>query len=166
MKKLTIALIALVLVALAVLTFGYFEIQALFQDTVIDEPLPAEEQIGSPDELAPTQSGVFVQGDSSYTISGAASVVTSSDGIRTLVLEDFSVTNGPDLFVYLVKGGGTNQDVKNLVKEELYVNLGKLKGNIGDQTYDLPSDLIIEDGYTVSIWCKRFGRNFGSALLE
>jgi hypothetical protein len=46
-----------------------------------------------------------------------------------------------------------------------HVELGPMKGNIGDQNYDIPSTVDLEKYRTVTIWCKRFGVNFGSAPL-
>jgi hypothetical protein len=40
-----------------------------------------------------------------------------------------------------------------------------LKGNIGDQNYALPADVDIDRYRTVTIWCRRFSVNFGSAPL-
>jgi hypothetical protein len=45
------------------------------------------------------------------------------------------------------------------------VELGKLKGNQGDQNYDIPADLELDKYRAVTIWCRRFGVNFGTAPL-
>jgi len=47
-----------------------------------------------------------------------------------------------------------------------FVDLGVIKGNIGDQNYILPSDLDMSKYRAVSIWCKRFSVNFGAAALK
>lgn len=161
MKKL---LIALGFVVVLVLAFGVFGIQALFTNTVVDEEIPVTTQEGV-DSPVVLREGAFVQGDSTYTIEGNVSI-TEVNGVRSLALTDFSVTNGPDLFVYLVKSSADNDEVKEAVKEGAFLNLGKLKGNIGNQVYTIPETVVLEEGYSVSIWCKRFGRNFGSALLR
>ena len=46
-----------------------------------------------------------------------------------------------------------------------FVDLGDLKGNIGDQNYELPADLDLDRYDFVDIWCVRFGVSFGSASL-
>ena len=46
-----------------------------------------------------------------------------------------------------------------------FIHLGALKGNIGDQNYELPSDLDLNKYRAVTIWCRRFGVNFGTAPL-
>ena len=49
-------------------------------------------------------------------------------GSIILLLENFKATNGPDLYVYLATDSNASD----------FVNLGKLKGNIGNQNYDIP----------------------------
>jgi len=51
------------------------------------------------------------------------------------------------------------------VEHAAFVDLGLIKGNIGDQNYILGSDLDLAKYRTVSVWCKRFSKNFGAALL-
>jgi Electron transfer DM13 len=46
-----------------------------------------------------------------------------------------------------------------------FVDLGVMKGNIGDQNYALGADLDLAKYRTVSVWCKRFSKNFGAAPL-
>jgi hypothetical protein len=105
-----------------------------------------------------------MQGDSTYTVSGNALVI-QKNGSRSLALTDFSVSNGPDLFVYIVSSKALDNDsVKEAVRVGNFVNLGMLKGNVGDQTYIIPEDIDLENA-VVSIWCERFSRNFGIASL-
>ena len=51
------------------------------------------------------------------------------------------------------------------VKQAGFIDLGSLKGNKGDQNYDLPADADLTKYKSVSIWCARFGVNFGAASL-
>ena len=46
-----------------------------------------------------------------------------------------------------------------------FVELGPMKGNIGDQNYEIPATVDLASYRTVTIWCKRFSVNFGSAPL-
>lgn len=177
-----------VIAALGVLSwlaFGYFGIQALFIETIVNEevPIPVEtttpsqtgdtdadppKETATPNEAGPRllADGAFGQGDSTYSITGKVTV-TQRDGKRTLALTDFDVTNGPDLFVYLVRATNSeNTAVKDAVREGMFVNLAPLKGNRGNQTYELPAEINLDDYDVVSIWCKRFARNFGAAQLE
>lgn len=178
MKYRTFSLVLLTTVLLlggTWLAFGYFGVQALFTDTVVNEDIPivsgttlsvASSSAIFSTSTSPVATGIFEQGDSTYSIQGHASLI-QSDGERVLALSDFSVTNGPDLYVYIVSASTTdNASVKTTVKNGAYVEIAKLKGNQGNQIYTLPKNLTIPHPFIISIWCKRFSRNFGSAKLE
>ena len=98
------------------------------------------------------------------TGSGTAMIYQLADGKRVLRLTNFSVDNGPDLHVRLIKA----DDAKNTasVAKDAYVELGKLKGNKGDQNYDVPADVDLGKYKVVSIWCNRFSVNFAAAPLK
>lgn len=92
-----------------------------------------------------------------HPTSGIAIVLGQDTGQRFLRLEQFDTDNGPDLKVYLVNSsaGGVSD----------YVSLGALKGNIGDQNYELPVGLDLQVYDTVLIYCERFASPFGEATL-
>lgn len=92
-----------------------------------------------------------------HPTSGQALVLGNGTGQRFLRLQNFATDNGPDLNVYLVNS--STGDVSD------YVDLGDLKGNIGDQNYEIPSDLDLSVYDEVVIWCVRFGVGFGDARL-
>lgn len=94
---------------------------------------------------------------------GLASIYQLADGKRTLRLTEFATSNGPDVHVYLV--AAEVEKGNDAVKEAGFIDLGSMKGNIGDQNYDIPADLDLSKYRTVSIWCARFGVNFGTAAL-
>ena len=100
-------------------------------------------------------SGSFVSRD--HDTSGQAVVLGDGSGQRFLRFENFATDNGPDLNVYLVNS--STGDVSD------FIDLGNLKGNIGDQNYEIPvgADLAVYD--TVVVWCVRFSSNFGDAML-
>lgn len=159
--------------ALGWLAFSFFGIQALFVDDEVKEEIPeqvmelisqAKEGGGGSNESI-LGKGAFQQGDSTYTISGDV-LLSQVDGQLNLTLVDFDVSNGPDLFVYAVKADSTeNKLVKETVANGDFVNLGTLKGNIGNQNYVLEANLDPKEYRVISIWCRRFSRNFGSAHL-
>ncbi|MGH7847768.1 MAG: DM13 domain-containing protein [Candidatus Binatia bacterium] len=95
---------------------------------------------------------------------GIAAVYQLPDGKRTLRLTEFETSNGPDVHVYLV--AADVEKGNDAVKEAGFVDLGSMKGNIGDQNYDVPADVDLSKYKAVSIWCARFGVNFGSAPLS
>jgi hypothetical protein len=94
---------------------------------------------------------------------GAATVYQLPDGKKALRLTDFQTSNGPDVVVYLVAASDASDS--ETVKQAGFLELGSLKGNIGDQNYDLPSDIDLSKYRAVTIWCRRFGVNFGTAPL-
>lgn len=143
--------VALVLLtALALLAFGYFGLHKLWIDERVNEAAPTLD--GTPTTLA---AGDFVSRD--HPTSGTATVIGGADGNRFLRFEQFETDNGPDLKVYLVNS--STGDVSD------YVSLGGLKGNIGDQNYEVPADVDLAVYDTVLIWCERFSAPFGEASL-
>jgi hypothetical protein len=90
---------------------------------------------------------------------GTATLIRKASGDRVLTLTDFEVANGPDLRVYLVPGDGKDTGDN--------IDLGGLKGNIGNQQYDVPGDAETPGKYrTVVIWCRSFSVAFARAPLE
>lgn len=101
--------------------------------------------------------GNFVgAGDGFHNVEGVAKVITLSDGKTFLRMENLKATNGPDLYVYLSTDVNTSD----------IVNLGRLKGNIGNQNYEIPTGTDLSKYDTVLIWCKAFSTLFGSAKLS
>jgi hypothetical protein len=101
-----------------------------------------------------------------HKTSGTVNILSTADGGHVLRLENFRTSNGPDVRVYLVKG--TNADNNDFIKAggDNFVDLGALKGNIGDQNYTIPPNVNLDEYKSVSIWCRRFAVNFGAAPLE
>jgi hypothetical protein len=66
--------------------------------------------------------------------------------------------------VYLVAAADVTDD--ETVKTAGFVELGPMKGNKGDQNYEVPSSVDLASYRSVTIWCKRFSVNFGSAPLS
>jgi len=85
------------------------------------------------------------------------------EGKRILRLTDFKTSNGPDVRVYLVGAPDVTDDAT--VAKAGFVELGALKGNIGDQNYDVPDSVDLEKYRAATIWCKRFQVNYGTAPL-
>ena len=91
---------------------------------------------------------------------GDAGIFRNPDGSLLLRFENFDIENGPDLEVYLVPGA----DQVDLVEGSIH--LGALKGNIGDQNYELPAGTELAAGeWTVLVWCEAFSVEFVGATL-
>ena len=95
---------------------------------------------------------------------GTATLYQLADGKRVLRLTNFSVENGPDLHVRLIAADDA-KDTASVAKTD-HVELAKLKGNKGDQNYDVPADVDLGKYKVVSIWCNRFSVNFAAAPLK
>jgi hypothetical protein len=94
---------------------------------------------------------------------GNAAVIDLGGGRRVLRLTDFATSNGPDVRIYLVAAPDVQDDAT--VKRAGFVELGVMKGNIGDQNYEIPASIDLANYRTVTVWCRRFSVNFGSAPL-
>ena len=93
--------------------------------------------------------------DGIHNVEGVVKVIALDDGTSGPRLENFKATNGPDLYVYLATDKSTSD----------IVNLGRLKGNIGNQNYAIPAETNLTRYNTALIWCKAFSGPFGSAQL-
>jgi hypothetical protein len=134
-----------------------FRPERLFINQKVNEQFPTASAAGN--QVA---SGEFHSG--AHETKGTATVFQLSEGKKTLRLTNFATSNGPDVHVYLVAA----QDAKDndSVTKAGFVDLGSLKGNIGDQNYDLPANADLAKYRAVTIWCKRFSVNFGTAPLN
>jgi len=152
--------VAIPIAAVAVLTAWYaFRPERLVVNQRVDEAMPTAPEAST---VQPVESGQF------YSIlhptQGTATIYQMGDGSRVLRLTSFRTSNGPDVHVYMVAA----DDAKDAaaVEKAGFVDLGVIKGNIGDQNYTLGSDLDLAKYRAVSIWCKRFSVNFGAAALR
>jgi hypothetical protein len=101
-----------------------------------------------------------------HKTSGRATVYEEEDGKLVLRLTNFKTSNGPDVHVILVAAKDAPDDANFLKSGTECVELGSLKGNEGDQNYDIPRGTDLSKFQTVSIYCERFNANFGAAPLE
>ena len=148
-------------VAEEVATGSETAIQEMVQEVVKEMEVPAEAVIQEPVSLA---SGNFRDADSFHQGSGTATIYRLPDGSHLLRLEDFDVTNGPDLRVLLAEAGDP------MSRDELqaggYTHLAKLKGNKGNQNYEIPADVNLDEQNSVIIYCMPFHVIFSVAPLQ
>jgi hypothetical protein len=169
-KRIAIGLATgLVFVAAAVIAV-WFQPQKLWIDKKVDEAAPPSvtptttEQPMSPAEARPTTAvkrGSFRPLD--HQASGSAILVSAADSTSIVRLEDLDVENGPDLYVYLSSAEASNTN--DGVFDDDFVSLGRLKGNQGNQNYEVPSATDVQRYRSVVIWCKRFSTGFAVAPL-
>lgn len=136
--------------------------ELLFVDKTVSEEFPGGHQLASI-ESSPM---LITQGNFkslAHETKGLASIYKLPDGNRTLRLTKFETSNGPDVHVYLT--AAQVEKGNDAVKRSGFIDLGSLKGNKGDQNYDIPANVDLGKYKTVSVWCARFGVNFASASL-
>ena len=153
-------ILALIGVPLLVGAWWAFRPEKLFINQKVNEAVPA---------------GLSAEPEALYTgklegkihqTSGRATIYKGTDGKEYLRLSDFTTSNGPDVHVILVRAEDKALDGE-IVKGELDgVELGVLRGNQGDQNYDLPTSVDLNKYQAVAIYCERFHAIFGVARLE
>lgn len=150
----------------AIVTLTVFQPQKLFIDDEVNEALPTAtaQPTGS---TSPSEGPVVLaRGDFrnlNHESEGSAVALRLADGRRIVRFEDFSVDNGPDLFVYLSSAPLNSPDDDDFNKD--FVSLGRLKGNKGSQNYEVPASVDLAKYARVVIWCKRFASGFAVAGL-
>jgi hypothetical protein len=143
-------LVLLLMALIVAFPIGYYLISPLFVNVTVSEVL-------STDGLKILAQGTFVGADTVlHKAEGTAKLVrTSTNELILRFEEDFRSSNGPDLYVRLINDGDYTT----------YVELGRLKGNIGSQNYAVPADTNPSHFNTVIVWCKQFSVLFGTAKL-
>lgn len=111
----------------------------------------------SPTPIGPriVAEGEFQGTDEVHFGSGTATIIETEPGRHVLRFEEFSVLNGPDLFVYL------SPDAAGYTDEAL--ELGRLKATDGSFNYELPPGTDPADFASAIIWCKQFAHLFAVA---
>ena len=185
MKNRNLLYLGIALALIVGLPVGYYLLSPLWINVEVDESFPTAmpadvsvqatqamstamaEPAKTMEEAMPESNLTLLARGGFYSIihagAGQATIYQLADGSRILRLQDFSVDNGPDLYVYLVPVN----PVPNTVGSEIpgSVNLGRLKGNLGDQNYDIPADLDLSQFQSVVIWCQAFRVPFSAAPL-
>jgi hypothetical protein len=145
----------------------------LFVDVQVDEALPtASARPSSTEGPVPTASAVPVPIERAsgsfisheHETTGTARIIESIDGSLVLTLENLSTSNGPDVHVWLsgadvVEG----QDGWFTAGSAPSLDLGPIKGNKGNQVYEIPVGTNLDLYPSVSLWCVQFGVSFGAA---
>jgi hypothetical protein len=104
------------------------------------------------------RSGDFVGADDFHFGRGDAQLIQTGPSTYVLRFENFSVRNGPDLFVYLSEDA-SGKDVKEAL------NLGKLKATDGAFNYEIPASIDVSKIKSAIVWCKQFAVLFTHATL-
>ncbi len=108
--------------------------------------------------------GGFADAGRSHKDKGIATIYQGITGERILRFTDFEVTNGPDLKVWLVAAANPTSSAD--VTDGEWFSLGRLKGNIGEQNYEIAGDVDLSKFGSVVIWCELFNALYSAAPLE
>lgn len=101
--------------------------------------------------------GEFMGADDFHFAEGQALLIETSPGEYTLRFENFSVRNGPDLFVYLSPSADGYADGA--------LELGELKGTDGAFNYEVPAGTDVSQFASAVVWCKAFTVLFATATF-
>jgi len=125
------------------------------------QPAASVSESKTPHEASPTTaletvaSGTFI-GLERHQAAGTAKLIKAQDSYTVRFEEDFTITNGPDLYVHLGKDGQYDPNAR----------LERLKGNVGAQNYAVPASVDISQYNEVWVWCRAFSIPFGKASLQ
>jgi hypothetical protein len=104
------------------------------------------------------RSGTFTGADDFHFGRGRAVLIETAPGHHTLRFEDFSVRNGPDLYVYLSPDAAGYADGA--------IELGRLRATDGSFNTTIPAGTEVTSARSVVIWCKQFAVQFAVAPLD
>lgn len=156
------ALLLVLVAVVGVVGWYLFRPERLWVNQKVNETLPAQTAAAmTPAEPVVVSTGAFHT--VAHDTKGTATIFQYPDGKRVLRLTGFETSNGPDVQLYLVAAGDAKDNAT--VTKAGFVHLGALKGNIGDQNYDVPAGVDLTTHKAVTVWCRRFGVNFGTAPL-
>src|SRR5262245_27437273 len=150
------------LAALLLLGWAVFRPELLFVNRTVSERFPEapHSAAAGAETTKSLLSGPFK--GYAHETEGTATIYEMGNR-RILRLTNFKTSNGPDVHVYLIAAPDATDNAT--VKNAAFVDLGSMKGNIGDQNYDVPTSVDLDKYRAVTIWCKRFSINFGTAPL-
>ncbi|MFT7616378.1 MAG: hypothetical protein ACI8Y7_001209 [Candidatus Woesearchaeota archaeon] len=142
--------ISITIIIILIAIVGIWLAAPLFYDKTVHEDMPVTLSQSTGAQVTTAQ---FTDADASHKAAGTVLLIDGEQ--RLLRFEKFKATNGPDLRVYLASDEQATE----------FIDLGKLKGNIGDQNYEIPADTDLEKYQYVLIWCRAFSVLFGSAQI-
>ena len=156
-RNLFIAIPSFVIGAIVGAAFWYLA-SPLWIDRVVSETLVHVE------EALILAQGEFQDTDTVHRGKGTARVLALPAGGIEIQLSEFEVTNGPDLELWF--SDHPNPASSSDVTTGNWLSLGLLKGNIGDQSYLVPSGTNISEYRSIVVWCEQFGVLFSAASLS
>ncbi|MGQ0794531.1 MAG: DM13 domain-containing protein [Deltaproteobacteria bacterium] len=159
MKKKSLIAIGVIVIAVG---WFLFRPERIFISQTVSESFPENSSSENSNEPKLLTNGRFHS--VAHETSGEAGIYKLADGRRVLRLTNFATSNEPDVRVFLVATADALDN--DTVTNAGFVELGSLKGNVGDQNYDVPSSVDLATYRAVTVWCSRSNVNFGTAPLS
>ncbi len=123
----------------------------------------AEQEMGAMETATVLSSGEFIEIDPLHWGEGTATVYQLPDQGRVLRFQDYASARGGDVHVYLSRDPEPRTAVEVGVD---FLDLGRLKGNIGNQNYNLPATLDLSGYRSVVVFCRQFNAVITTASLR
>lgn len=148
-----------------------FQPWLIFVDTEVDDAIPVAvtPATSAPGQPPPAGPVVISRGSlisHEHSTSGTVSIIEQPDGSRVLAIEDLDTTTGPDVHVWLSQGDVVEGFAGWRTAAGVpHVDLGMIKGNKGNQVYEIPADVELADYPSVFLWCVKFSVSFGAAVM-
>jgi Electron transfer DM13 len=163
-----------VLVAGGAFGLYWFTPWKLFTSHTVNDSLPSAAAPGggpsisvSPSVVGNTLLATGTLISHEHHTTGTVSLIRLSSGAVQLVLANLDTSDGPDLRVWLTdQAVQATSDGWHVFDDGRYVEVGRLKGNKGNQVYDVPQGTNLDGLTSVTIWCARFKVSFGAAQLH
>jgi hypothetical protein len=129
-----------------------------------DEPVPFDQVLNEPEEsTGPPNNGSLLTGtftSFAHGLSGSVSQYTLDNQQRIIQLEDFTMSSGPDVFVFLSK--------TNNYSESNTIGVAKLTKSYDRVRLSIPLDpaINLQTHPFVLVYCVQFSSLFGFAELK
>lgn len=131
------------------------------EPTSTTTPAPANPPATTDPEAGPTALATGQFSGIDHRAAGTTTIYTEDDRYVLRFEDDTDIQNGPDLYVWVIEGGTYESG-----SPSRYIDLGKLKGNVGGQNYELPAEFDPAVHRGVLIWCLRFAVPFAFSPLD
>ena len=120
----------------------------------------------TPTSAGPVQLAMGTLISHEHTTTGTVRIIQQADGARVLTLENLDTSNGPDVHVWLSAAHVVEGTAGWFTAGSAdYYDLGLIKGNQGNQVYQIPAEVDLSKYPAVDLWCVQFSVSFGAAEL-
>jgi hypothetical protein len=126
-------------------------------------PTQTSSEVAAPVAESPEEVAAGQWRSLEHATTGKASLIKLPGGAYSVQFAALDTSDGPDLHVYLSPHPA---DAPEKSFGQGFTSLGKLKGNRGDQVYEIPAGVDVSSIRSVVIWCQRFSAGFAVAPLE